>query len=582
MNVQFNDVFAFLISGPGITGTKNIALIPGTTIPVAINNLNSASQNTYFNDNGDGVFAGGSLVQYDGYTVKLKAVADVMPCNTYHLKWAIADVFDDLYDSGVFIEAGSISGTEKLLLGNLIAPDSLHICASEYPLPLIAGSNSIPNYSWTKDGVEVFTGNKIFNATSDGWYKVKAYGDQNCYWLDSLYIESDPDFAITVTPDIAICAGGAAALAVVPIGSSGHTYQWSPASGLSDPTSAVTVASPVATVSYTVDVTAGKCVQQESINVTVIGPFTLEATTPVEGCAGKAVTLHASGAEEYIWSPAANLDNATSADPTAILTDSEVFKVVGSNSCFRDSLEVEVTVFPFPSGKAYGDTVLCYGGTAVLNAAFGSYSYLWSPSVTVSDPAVYNPQVNPLITTDYTVSVSNHGCIVTDTVTVVVREEVKASILLPMHSVQVPGRIQLHNASSGADGYTWYFINADSVQVAEPDYELRTEGYYPVVLKAVNSLGCVDFDTLMLTAYSLYIPNLITPNEDEKNDSFQITGIGDQFALEVYNRWGDKVYQKSNYRNEWSGEGLTDGIYYFRVYDGYKGKEYKGWVQILR
>src|SRR4030095_438410 len=40
---QYNDVFAFFISGPGITGLKNIALVPGTNIPVAINSINSGT-----------------------------------------------------------------------------------------------------------------------------------------------------------------------------------------------------------------------------------------------------------------------------------------------------------------------------------------------------------------------------------------------------------------------------------------------------------------------------------------------------------------------------------------------------------
>ncbi len=107
---QFNDAFAFFISGPGITGLKNIALIPNTNTPVSIFNVNdvpgSACPNNqiYFTDNSTNKF-----FTHDGHTVVLTALEQVHPCETYHLKLVIADVGDGLFDSGVFLEARSLS-----------------------------------------------------------------------------------------------------------------------------------------------------------------------------------------------------------------------------------------------------------------------------------------------------------------------------------------------------------------------------------------------------------------------------------------------------------------------------------------
>lgn len=104
VNSGFNDVFGFFISGPGITGAPNIALIPGTTTPVTIDNVNNFTNSTYYYDNENPV---GLTVQYDGFTVVLEAEVDVIACQTYHIKLAVADAGDGVLDSGVFLEAGS-------------------------------------------------------------------------------------------------------------------------------------------------------------------------------------------------------------------------------------------------------------------------------------------------------------------------------------------------------------------------------------------------------------------------------------------------------------------------------------------
>ena len=106
----FNDVFAFWISGPGISGWENIALIPNTTVPVTINNINDQDYWQYYVDNGDGTTPGQNpTIQYDGFTTLLAATKDgLVPCETYTLRLAIADALDWVYDTGVFLEENSL------------------------------------------------------------------------------------------------------------------------------------------------------------------------------------------------------------------------------------------------------------------------------------------------------------------------------------------------------------------------------------------------------------------------------------------------------------------------------------------
>ncbi|MEM8908666.1 MAG: choice-of-anchor L domain-containing protein [Bacteroidota bacterium] len=107
----FNDVFAFVVSGPGYPNNYNIAMVPGTPIPVSINNVNQNINTQFFQ------FSQGSLFndfEYDGFTTKLPAPFVVTPNQTYHVEIGIADVSDGIYDSGVFLGIESLMGDSIL------------------------------------------------------------------------------------------------------------------------------------------------------------------------------------------------------------------------------------------------------------------------------------------------------------------------------------------------------------------------------------------------------------------------------------------------------------------------------------
>lgn len=116
---NYNDVFALLISGPNPAGgmyeNDNIALIPDTDLPIAINTVNdgnsdvsgpTASDTCYLNYSN--YYAGISpMLGFEGLTVTLQASVDVIPFETYHFKIGIADGTDNIYDSAVFLGGGS-------------------------------------------------------------------------------------------------------------------------------------------------------------------------------------------------------------------------------------------------------------------------------------------------------------------------------------------------------------------------------------------------------------------------------------------------------------------------------------------
>ncbi|MBN8679575.1 MAG: choice-of-anchor L domain-containing protein [Chitinophagales bacterium] len=119
----FNDVFGFFLSGPkpggGTYNSQNIALIPGTNLPVSIYSIHPENQTAppcpakndqYYVNNLN------SNIQpvFDGFTTPFSAEASVIPCETYTMLLAIADVGDAAYDSGVFLEAKSLESPVEI------------------------------------------------------------------------------------------------------------------------------------------------------------------------------------------------------------------------------------------------------------------------------------------------------------------------------------------------------------------------------------------------------------------------------------------------------------------------------------
>ena len=159
---SFNDVFAFFVTGPdpetGEEVTRNIAIIPNTVsddnpngIAVAVNSVNqgwsssSYGTNCYYDYSGFYVanhdssgspnYADG--IQYDGYTSKLVAETDVLPCQVYHMHISVCNVGDNSFDSGVFIEGNSFSANTQAI--GLSRPGITPIhgsCPNNIPLSL--------------------------------------------------------------------------------------------------------------------------------------------------------------------------------------------------------------------------------------------------------------------------------------------------------------------------------------------------------------------------------------------------------------------------------------------------------------
>ena len=125
VTTQFNDIFAFFLTGPNPQGgnytNTNVALIPNTNQPVTINSVNNGqswacgsgpcTNCQYYVDNCNQNNGHG----FGGATVPMWAEARVVPCSTYTITLAVADIIDGALNSAVFLEAGSFSSNNLVL-----------------------------------------------------------------------------------------------------------------------------------------------------------------------------------------------------------------------------------------------------------------------------------------------------------------------------------------------------------------------------------------------------------------------------------------------------------------------------------
>jgi gliding motility-associated-like protein len=145
------------------------------------------------------------------------------------------------------------------------------------------------------------------------------------------------------------------------------------------------------------------------------------------------------------------------------------------------------------------------------------------------------------------------------------------------------------NFTSSSVGDTWLWEFGDGNTSTDPNYTTHTyvaPDNYTVVLYVSNMYGCIDSTSQNLLCLNLEFPNVITPNGDGKNDKFVITGAdmiasdGNPTNLRVYNRWGKKVFEADNYQNDWDGDNLADGVYYY-VFEYLEEENYSGSLTIL-
>jgi len=238
-------------------------------------------------------------------------------------------------------------------------------------------------------------------------YVFEGTNPNTCPVSDSVRVEI---FEVLVSRDTSMCIGDSVRLEAF----NGVNFSWIPTTGLSDPMAAKPLASPPSTTSYEVtSVSVEGCVSKKDILLTVFEQPTAFAGENDTICENGSIELEASGGVSYLWSPANVFNNETLQAPTATLTGTSILTVVvtDGNGC-KDTSDLEIFVYgnPVVSATPEGDRI-CEGDTVELLAA-GAITYVWLPSMGLSDSTSANPIAIPEITTEYIViGTDNNGCV---------------------------------------------------------------------------------------------------------------------------------------------------------------------------
>ena len=118
-------------------------------------------------------------------------------------------------------------------------------------------------------------------------------------------------------------------------------------------------------------------------------------------------------------------------------------------------------------------------------------------------------------------------------------------------------------------------ISANGLQ-----YQYAREGEYEITLMGANDI-CQEQVTKTIKVRKFIPPNAFSPNGDDKNQYFDLGEEGLGLSIKIFNRWGEEVYESSNYQNDWEGNNLPEGIYIYEITNS-EGVSCKGWVKLLR
>lgn len=316
------------------------------------------------------------------------------------------------------------------------------------------------------------------------------------------------------------------------------------------------------------------CTYDTTVNLTVVAKPKIDLGPDTAMCEGAPITLHAPTYPNgtYYWLP----EGVPSQDLLVDETGEYVAIIMTGNGNIQcDGMDtIRVDFWPEPLISFIPDEFEgCQPVTVKFsNGTTQASEFLWDfgDGVTSTDAEPEHIYTTP---GEYNVTLtaySGKGCEDVYSVNKLIKvySQPEASFSAsPEVATVANAQVTFTNASTNSTNALWIFGDGESSNDQNPVHNYKDKGVYDVWLYLESEHGCKDSVTMKITIIDdlLEIPNIITPNSDGKNDAFVVKNLDAYLSNElfIYDRWGKKVYFKSNYQNDWDGENHADGTYYY-------------------
>jgi len=307
--------------------------------------------------------------------------------------------------------------------------------------------------------------------------------------------------------------------------------------------------------------------------------FSLDLPADTSKCLNDTLRVRAAaGFSNYQWSPLSGIRVNTNGDGAAIYAKTGTSYFISAQKwpgCIvRDTIRVNLKEQPVVDLGA--DTVLCDGAVKMLQANNSGASYTWqdgssNPVFQVDQPGIYS------------VAIDLNGCRASDTISIqyqhlpVVSMDKETNLCKGQQLVLSP---TINNASD----YEWQ----DGTTTLT--YMVKDTGLYTI--SAENICGVMKESILVHGGVcDIFMPSAFSPNRDGVNDIFRVPYPFpvSSFNLDVFNRWGQKVFETRDISKGWdgtfNGQDVTAAGYVWFInvkYEDGRNENLKGTVILIR
>ena len=574
-NSQYNDIFAFFLSGAGIDGPYNApAAFPGQAIniasvpdsdpqlPITISSVNGQLNAEYYilNESAD--------ICMNGYTTVLTAVYPVICGETYHIKLAIGDGSDGILDSVVILEEGSFGSPIPTTYESQASPE----CDPD------PNDDEIIYCAWEDCGPSTITISRPCAVSS--------------LFPFPFDLIAAPGSEATLDEDLL----GLPASAAIPVGEYGISLTFEVPQDFIDE----------GTETLNLKVVSGTI--ESEITIIIYDTPAFEATmpelvtVPCDQTAEVCIDLiqdpaYAYPPVEYNWS-INGVDYGSDPCVTYGSLTSSLMEVYLEDGCEREIYLQGLFEVPYETLELSmpNDTLLCNGASAFMELEIAGgqppYQVQWDD---FNDEELVH-LVDPEVSTEYEVVVVDNCDYTEFASTQVDVQTVKATILresLGDDTYEFDVLVDPAEPVEGTYIYVWDFGDGDWAYEKNPTHRYDGLSTYEAEVFVTTDIGCTDNAIMDIYGDVLfYIPTAFTPDNDGLNDAFEITGRQIRlFEIWIYNRWGELVYTSTDLDQAWMGDvnGGThyapNGVYHWVIkaagFDT-DAQEFRGFVHLMR